>query len=389
MPNKSIFANNESTLLRNMKPLDLIGSMKIMFDEFEKNEIAPFQETFVDKYFDFNTPQMSLTAEALMGRYNFRVMASVLGQESKTPLRSTKGFDTWLKEIPRIGHKFTMKASDLRKLAATIENPRISDDRKRQALLDTLVNQYREAYLGGKDTLDYIVLYALFNGGVVNFVPAINNPQGIEYQVDYEMPAENILVSPKLWNSTNSAAGNLDLFMQLQDICQIMADKGAGCREILVDPTIYSFMTRELSVRKAILGTDRSSAMVRDDEFQNALAGYGIAPVHAIRKRVGIEVDGVRSTLNPINANNIIFLPDTNNGKLGEVQPSVEDSDLIPDPIASVIDVSDGFTISKWSVGDSSDQQPAEYTQVAGRLLPIITQIKGVFSLQVRGFSEN
>ena len=127
MANKSIFVNNKSILLRNMAPIDLIGSIKIMFDEFEKNEVAPFQETFIDKYFTFNEPQMSLTAEALMGRYNFRVMASVLGQESKTPLRATKGFDLWLKEIPRLGHKYPMKAENLRKLAAIIDNPRISD----------------------------------------------------------------------------------------------------------------------------------------------------------------------------------------------------------------------------------------------------------------------
>lgn len=386
MANKSIFVDNLSILLRNMAPIDLIGSVKVMFDEYEKNEIAPFQETFVDKYFTFNVPQMSLTAEALMGRYHFRIMASVLGQESKTPLRASKGFDLWTKEIPRLGHKFVMKATDLRKLAAVIDNPRISDERKRKALEDSFLNQIQDAYLGGKDTLDYIVLYSIFNGGVVNFVPSINNPQGIEYQIDYDMPAGNIMVSDKLWNASNSAAGNLDIYMQLQDICQEMATYGRGCREILVDPTIYSFMTRELGVRKATYGTDRSSAMVRDDDFQNALAGYGIAPVRTIRKRVGIEVDGEISTLNPINANNIVFLPDVE--KLGEVQPAVEDGELIKDPNVVDVGASDGFVLSKWSVGDSSDQQPAEYTQCAGRMLPIITEIKGIRSLQVRGFTE-
>ena len=389
MANKSIFVDNISILLRNMAPIDLIGSMKIMFDEYEKNEIAPFQETFIDKYFTFNAPQMSLTAEALMGRYHFRVMASVLGQQSKTPLRANKGFDLWTKEIPRLGHKFPMKAEDLRKLAAIIENPRISDERKRKALEDSFIGQVRDSYLGGKDTLDYIVLYSMFNGGVVNFVPAINNPQGIEFQIDYQMPGDNIMVSPKIWNKTNSDAGNLDIYMQLQDICRTMADKGKGCSEILVDPTIYSFMTRELGVRKATYGSDRSSAMVRDDDFQNTLAGYGIAPVHTIRKRVGIEVDSKITTLNPINANNIVFLPETEDGKLGEVQPAVEDSQLIPDNNVSELEVNDGFTISKWSVGDSSEQQPTEYTQCAGRMLPIITEIKGIYSLQVRGFEEN
>lgn len=389
MANKSIFVDNIRGLLRNLPPVDLIGAMQITFDEYEKNEVAKFQELFVDKYFKFNLPQMSLTAEALMGRYNMRIMASVLGQQSKTPLRASKGFDLFLKEIPRIGHKYMMKAEDLRKLAAVIENPRLSPDAKRKELEDTFINQVRDAYLGTKDTLDYMVLYALFNGGVVNFVPAVNNPQGIEYQIDYGMPEANIKVSPKLWNKTNSDAGLLDIYMQLQDMVRDMADHGARCSEILVDPTIYSFMTRELGVRKATYGTDRSSAMVRDDDFQNTLAGYGIPTVRPIRKSVGIEVDGEPSTINPINPNVIVFLPEGKNGLIGEVQPAVEDSDLIPDENVSIIQSNDGLTVSKWSVGDSTDQQPAEYTQVAGRVLPIITEIKGVYSLQVRGFEEN
>lgn len=389
MANKSIFVDNIRGLLRNVAPVDLVGAMQIMFDEYEKAEVAKFQETFVDKYFKFNMPQMSLTAEALMGRYRMRIMASVLGQQSKTPIRANKGFDLFLKEIPRIGHKFTMKAEDLRKLMGVIENPRLSPDAKRKELEDTFITQVRDAYLGGKDTLDYMVLYALFNKGVVNFIPEINNPQGIEYQIDYGMPESNCKQADKVWNTANSQAGNLDIYMQLQDMVQDMAAHGAVCREILVAPTLYSFMTRELGVRKATYGSDRSAAMVRDDDFQNTLAGYGIPTVRPIRKLVGVEVDGIaQEPLNPINPNVIVFLPEGKDGKIGEVQPAIEDSDLIPDENVSVIQSSDGLTVSKWSVGDSTDQQPAEYTQVAGRVLPIITEIKGVYSLQVRGFEE-
>ena len=388
MANKSIFTDNVSVLLRNIAPIDLIGSLRILFDEYEKQGIAKFQESFVDKYFKFNNPQVSLTAEALMGRYRFRMMASVLGDESKTPLRSNKGFDVYTESIPRLGHKYMMKARDLRKLLAVIENPHISDAAKRKELEDSFLNQVSEAFMGAKDTLDYIVLYALFNGGKVNFVPEINNPQGIEYELDYLMPEGNKIVSDHEWNKTNSDLGNLDIFMQLQDVVQTMADNGIECNEILVDPSIYSFITREKGVRTSTHGSDRMSAMVRDDELQNMLAGYGIPKLRSIRKRVGIEKDGEPSVLNPINANNIIFLPKGNNGLIGEVQPSVDDSDIIPDPNVTPVQSSEGFTVSKWSVGDSEDKQPAEYTQVAGRVLPIITEMKGVYSLQVKGFEE-
>lgn len=385
MANKSIFVDNINGVLRNMPPMDLIKSMQIAFDEYEKNEVAKFQETFIDKYFTFNPMQMSLTAEALMGRYNFRIMASVIGNEGGTPLRASKGFDVWTKEIPRIGHKYPMTAKDLRTLYSVLENARVKDAAKLNQLEKSFIASVEEAYMGCKDTLDYIVLYALFNKGVVNFTPEVNNPQGIEYQIDYKMPADNQKVSPKLWNATNSAAGNLDIFMWLQDIVQEMSDKGIDCGGILIDPQIYTFILRETNVRKQVLGTDRSSAMVTNDQLQNALASYGIPELIPTRRRMAKEEDGVRSLLNPVNLNNIVFLP---SGKLGEVQPSVEDSDLIPEENVSYIDSAEGIKVSKWSVGDSTGQQPTEYTQAAGRLLPIITEIKGVYSLQVRGFVE-
>lgn len=386
MANKSIFVDNINGVLRNLPPMDLIKSMQITFDEYEKNEVAKFQEAFVDKYFTFNPLQMSLTAEALMGRYNFRIMASVIGDEAGTPLRASKGFDVWTKEIPRIGHKYPMKAKDLRTLYAVLENSRIKEAAKLNQLEKSFIASVEEAYMGCKDTLDYIVLYALFNEGVVNFTPEVNNPQGIEFSIDYKMPAENKKVSPKLWNAANSAAGNLEIFMQLQDIVQDMSDKGIDCGAILVDPQIYSFVCRETNVRKQVLGTDKSSAMVTNDQLQNALASYGIPQMIPTRRRMAKEEDGIRSLLNPINLNRIVFIP---TGKLGEVQPAVEDADLIPEENVSYIDSAEGIKVSKWSVGDSTGQQATEYTQAAGRLLPIITEMKAIHSLQVRGFEEN
>ena len=80
----------------------------------------------------------------------------------------------------------------------------------------------------------------------------------------------------------------------------------------------------------------------------------------------------------------IVFLP---TGTIGEIQPSVEDSDLIPEANVSYINSNDGIKVSQWSVGDSTGQKPTEYTQAAGRLLPIITEIKGIYSLKVTNLS--
>ena len=82
---------------------------------------------YSDQWCTYNTPQMSLTAEAIVGKYNLRLMATLIGDESPTPLRRSDGFDIWTKEIPRVGHKFPMPARDLRKLMEVYENPRLKE----------------------------------------------------------------------------------------------------------------------------------------------------------------------------------------------------------------------------------------------------------------------
>ena len=381
MPNKSIFSDSVNTLMKGSKPLDLVGFMQILFDKYEQAGIAKFSETFVDRYLTQNPMQMGLTAEALMGHYNFRIMATVLDSDSGVPLRGTKGFSAWTESIPRIGHKYAMEAYKLRALYSMLESIRVADSAKVNQLQQTIFNNVQSAYLGCKDTLDYILLQALSNEGVATFKPSINNPSGIDCVIDYGMPEENVKTAPKEWTAANSAAGDIDIFMELQDIVSEMRDKGIDVGEILVSPEIYTFILRDKLVRKVVLGSDKASAMVTNDQLSAALTSYGIPQLTQIRKRTAIEKDGKVELLNPWNGNNVVFLP---NGKIGELQPAVEDSDLIPEENVSYVNSNDGIKVSMWAVGDSTGQTPTEYTQAAGRVLPIITEIKGIYTYKVR-----
>ena len=103
---------------------------------------------------------------------------------------------------------------------------------------------------------------------------------------------------------------------------------------------------------------------------------------------VAIEKDGEAEPNDPWNHNMIVFIPESENGKLGVVQPSIEDSELMEEENVDYMDAGNGIRISKWRTGDSTGQQTGEYTQGAARLLPIITEINAVVALQVRGFEE-
>lgn len=191
---KSIY-QKFSGLNKDGKPLDLLATWRKTFDKASEREVTLFQKMYSDQWCTYNTPQMSLTAEAIVGKYNLRLMATLIGDESPTPLRRSDGFDIWTKEIPRVGHKFPMPARDLRKLMEVYENPRLKEADKVKQIEKTLKHEIEDAYLGCKDVMDFILLSAFSGWGVAQFTPEVNNPGGRTYEVDYMMPESNKLIS--------------------------------------------------------------------------------------------------------------------------------------------------------------------------------------------------
>ena len=108
-------------------PLDLLATWRKTFDKASEREVALFEKTYSDQWCTYNAPQMSLTAEAIVGKYRLRLMATLVGDESPTPLRRSDGFDIWTGEIPRVGHTFQLTARDYRKMLEVYENPRIQE----------------------------------------------------------------------------------------------------------------------------------------------------------------------------------------------------------------------------------------------------------------------
>ena len=89
---KSIFTTFTG-LHKNGSPLDLLATWRKTFDKASEREVALFQKMYTDSWFTYNTPQMSLTAEAIVGKYNIRFMATLIGDESPTPLRWLRCLD--------------------------------------------------------------------------------------------------------------------------------------------------------------------------------------------------------------------------------------------------------------------------------------------------------
>jgi hypothetical protein len=94
-----------------------------------------------------------------------------------------------------------MYARDYRKLMEVYENPRLSESAKVKQIEKLLTHDMKDAYLGCKDVMDFIALTAFSNWGCGSVRAGNNNPGGRKYEVDYQMPETNKLVSAFLWNS--------------------------------------------------------------------------------------------------------------------------------------------------------------------------------------------
>ena len=381
---KSIFTTFTG-LHKNGSPLDLLATWRKTFDKASEREVALFQKMYTDGWFTYNTPQMSLTAEAIVGKYNIRFMATLIGDESPTPLRRSDGFDVWTKEIPRVGHKFVMFARDYRKLMEVYENPRLKEADKVKQIEKTLTHQMQDAYLGCKDVMDFIVLMAFSNWGVAQFIPAINNPGGRAYEVDYTMPDANKLVSVLNWTTANVKAGKLNPILFLSILCAALRARGIQPGEILMSQELATWLRMNDATRLLAHGTDKQAQTVTKSEFTALLEENEIPPITVIQRKVGISPDGKRLSIEPWNPNFIAIKPA---GIIGEIQPAIEDSELIEEENVDYLNAGNGIRISKWRTGASTGQTAGEYTEGAARLLPLITEIGQCVCVQVRGIEE-
>ena len=83
-----------------------------------------------------------------------------------------------------------MKASTYRKLLEVYKSPFLKDGQKVKQIEKTLRNDVENAYLGCKDTADFMILKAISNFGVCRFIPSINNPGGREFETRFSLIVE-------------------------------------------------------------------------------------------------------------------------------------------------------------------------------------------------------
>ncbi len=115
----------------------------------------------------------------------------------------------------------------------------------------------KDAYLGCKDVMDFIALMAFSNWGVAQFVPEINNPGGRKYEVDYQMPETNKLVSDFLVELCQYQSWQVVPVLMLSAICSDLRNRGIEPGEILMSQDLYFWLRMDETTRLLVHGNDK------------------------------------------------------------------------------------------------------------------------------------
>ncbi|WP_458317115.1 major capsid protein [Mycolicibacterium brisbanense] len=131
------------------------------------------------------------------------------------------------------------------------------------------------------------------------------NENGVQQQVDYAIPAGNVVTAATLWSDTANADPLADL-IAWYDVYVALNGSGPG-------QFLCSLATaRQLMVNKklinAIKGAQTGVTMVTLDEISGLFASYGLPPISMDSVyNSNFDVDGV--TTKPLPANKFLFLP--------------------------------------------------------------------------------
>ena len=196
--------------------------------------------------------------------------------------------------------------------------------------------------------------------------------------VDLLMPSSNKIDSAVSWATSATATPITDI----ENTVLAAASRGISFEKILMPKSLFLKFKKTKEVVDTMTaffygpkpGTGFNpvavSTLANVNEF---LTANQLPIIELIDMPVGIEKDGVISTIRPFNENNVSFIPA---GPLGEIKNAISIEEIKP-----VGDVSyatfNRALISKWS-----ENEPfAEFTKVELNAFPALTAIDSIYIL--------
>lgn len=338
---------------------------------------AAFAPRWYPQYFNFAPAQQSLTFTSAVGRDRIEAAASIVNRDSSAPLRSRQGLEKYTGDIPAIKEKMKMTEEDYRNML-TMQALSVDEATKRQQLLDLLFGDVRKVGESAHKRLDIMCLEAVSTGKIS--LDINNNPDGLVLAnpLDLLMPSANKSNAAVSWATAATATPITDI----EGVIQSASNKGISFSKILMSNALWLKFKKTKEVLDTLQayfygpkpGAGFNPTAISNLERVNEYMTANRLPIiEIVDVPVGIEKDGVISTITPFNQNNVSFIP---SGVLGMVKNAISIEQISPVEQVKYATY-DRALISKWSENDPF----GEYTAVELNAFPAFEKIDSTFIL--------
>lgn len=331
-----------------------------------------FAPTWFQNYFDIAPPSPLLDYTTVVGRSRIEAAASVVDRASKSPVRSRQALEKYSGKIPAISEKFNMDEDDVRNFLSLQAMP-VSDETKKAQILNFIFEDVKKVGDAAMKRLDMMALEAVSTGKIS--LTVTNNPDGIVLAnaLDLLMPTGNKVNASTTWNTANSATPITDI----TGIVNTAKSAGRSFEKILMDWASWLLFIKTTEVKDlfgAYIGKINNKVIPTLDGVNAMLTGLMLPQIEIVDHAIGVEKDGVITTVKPWETTNVAFIPA---GKLGVIHNSVAIEELKPVQHVSYGKFRDLALISKW--GDNDPFQ--EFTKVEANAIPGVSAIDGIYLL--------
>lgn len=356
---------------------DLTKVMKARLDAATQKHVQLYDNVQYEKFLDWDTPTVGLDFNELMGTYNMSIAAATIGDRSNEPVMDTDGVVTYPGSVYKHAITRPLTSQEYRKIIQLRDSKYIDDATVKNEIIKLMWKTTSEPIKAVQNKLDLIFLTALSNKGVFEFTRENNPLGGIHDEgIDYKMSDDNKAAVTVPWTEEN-----LDTVDCFEDI-QVMLEKASGKADIgkiLVDQSVISYMLRTRKIKLILNGTDRYSTPRFINDL-NAFMSSNDMPEFEVIKRQ-IQVAKGKDSIKPWNAENMVFVPA---GKLGVIKNAFADSEIKQSPGVAYSNYG-RIRVAQWSVGEKENSSFTEFAKAESLSLPVITEINGIFNLNLKG----
>lgn len=249
----------------------------------------------------------TLTWKALAGEQGIPVAADVIAFDSRAPRKTREIVEKLQGDIPKIAIARDKTESELNEYFALQQFAQTTEGAN--ALLDWAFNDVDFCFRGVNARLEWIALQAI-SQGVVSLNKTNNAGIVTETEVDFLIPAAQKSGVSVPWTTTATAKP----ITNIKAIAKAAKAAGKPVKYIFMNQTTFDNFTATAEViafaatwlQKA---TSTSTAPLLDD-VNAALDRAKLPQIRVIDTYVSIEINSVRTNVNPFADNVAIFVPD-------------------------------------------------------------------------------